>query len=127
MVAEDEAGSLLGFARGGPERDGTPGYDGEIYAVYVLPQRWRAGTGRCLITACARQLAALGFRGVMLWVLEGNTRARAFYEALGGQLIGQKSAVIGDAPVVEVAYGWEDVSVFRGIFKLSDDEPSGAS
>lgn len=111
VVAEDGTRGLMGFASGGPERDGTPGYDGEIYAVYVLPQRWRTGTGRCLMTACARALLDRGFSAAMLWVLEKNTRARAFYEALGGQLIGQKSAVIGDAPVIEVAYGWKDVNL----------------
>ncbi len=111
LVAEDETGPLVGFAGGGPERDGTPGYDGEIYAVYVAPAHQRRGVGRQLMAACARRLAALGFRAVLLWVLEENHRARAFYEALGGRPIGQKSAVIGETPVVEVAYGWEDVKV----------------
>ncbi len=110
LAAEDETGALVGFAGGGPERDGTPGYDGEIYAVYVLPTHHHRGIGRQLMMAGAQRLAALGFRAVMLWVLEENQQARAFYEALGGQPVGRKSAVIGETPVVEVAYGWEDVT-----------------
>lgn len=111
LVAEEPAGVLVGFASGGPERDGTPGYDGEVYALYVSPSHWRSGIGRRLMVACAQMLLERGFRSGMLWVLEENQRARAFYEALGGQLLGSKSAAIGEIPVVEVAYGWPDLAV----------------
>ena len=109
LVAEDAAASVVGLVSGGFERDGPPGYDGEIYVVYVAPAHQRRGVGRQLMIACARQLVAHGFCSAMLWVLEENQRGRAFYEALGGQLIGRKEAVIGETPVIEVAYGWEDV------------------
>lgn len=46
-VAEDERGAIAGFAAGGPERDGTHGYDGELYAIYLLEAAsgaaWAAG------------------------------------------------------------------------------------
>ncbi len=128
LVVEDAAGgaatgsaaSLVGFARGGPEREGTPGYDGEIYAIYVLAEHQHRGTGRQLMAACARHLAAEGFRAAMLWTLEENQRARAFYEALGGQLIGRKPVVIGETPLIEVAYGWPNLNA------LLDDSQSPA-
>jgi ribosomal protein S18 acetylase RimI-like enzyme len=110
LVAEDDGGEVVGFAGGGPERDGTPSYDGEIYAVYVLPQQQRRGIGRQLMAVSARQLMDQGFGAAMLWALEANGRARAFYEALGGQLIGRKAKVIADTPLVEVAYGWPDLA-----------------
>jgi ribosomal protein S18 acetylase RimI-like enzyme len=113
LVAVDE-GAVLGLAGGGPERDGMPGYDGEIYAVYVAPAHQRCGIGRQLMAACARQLAADRFRAALLWVLEENHRARAFYAALGGQPIGRKEAVIGETPVVEVAYGWPELAALLG-------------
>ena len=93
LVAEDDGGELVGFAGGGPERDGTAGYDGEIYAVYVLAQQQRRGIGRQLMGVSARRLMDHGFGAAMLWALEANWRARAFYEALGGQLIGRKAKV----------------------------------
>lgn len=111
LVAEDDTGVLVGLINGGPERDGTPGYDGEIYAVYVLPVHYRRGIGRQLMAAGTQQLQARGFHTAMLWVLEENGRARAFYEALGGEVIGRKSVVIGETPVIEVAYGWSDVKI----------------
>lgn len=110
LVAEADDGTLIGLVSGGIERDGMPGYDGEIYAIYVLPAHHRCGIGRQLLAAAARHLADDGYRAVLLWVLEENVRARAFYEALGGRPVGQKSVVIGETPVVEVAYGWEDVN-----------------
>jgi ribosomal protein S18 acetylase RimI-like enzyme len=109
LVAEDDD-AVVGFAGGGPERDGMPGYDGEIYAVYVLTQHQRRGIGRQLMSVSARNLADRGFRTATLWALETNWRARTFYEALGGQLIGRKTKVIADTPLVEVAYGWLDLA-----------------
>jgi len=119
LVAEAEGGDVVAFAAGGPERDGTPGYDGEIYAVYVLPAYQQCGIGRRLMAACAGHLAEQGFGALMLWALEANWRARRFYEALGGQLIGSKMITIGDTPLVDVAYGWPEPSVLR-----STDQPA---
>jgi len=110
LVAEDDGGQVVGFAGGGPERDGMPGYDGEIYAVYVLTHHQRCGIGQQLMSVSARHLVDRGFRTATLWALEANWRARAFYEALRGQLIGRKTKVIADTPLVEVAYGWPDLA-----------------
>ena len=90
---------------------GLPGYDGEIYAVYVLAQHQRRGIGRQLMGVSARHLMDQGFGAAMLWALEANGRARAFYEALGGQLIGRKTKDIADTPQIEVAYGWPDLTM----------------
>jgi ribosomal protein S18 acetylase RimI-like enzyme len=111
LVVEQEPGRLVGFVFGGPERDGTPGYDGEIYAIYLLAERRRQGIGRQLMSASAHHLMEQGFVAAMLWAMEANWRARSFYEALGGQPIGRKMKTIGDTPVVEVAYGWPDLAV----------------
>ena len=111
LVAEDDNGEVVGFAGGGPERDGTVGYDGEIYAVYVLAQHQWRGIGRQLMSVSARHLMDQGFGATMLWALEANARARTFYEALGGRLIARKTKNIADTPQIEVAYGWPDLKV----------------
>jgi hypothetical protein len=122
LVAEDDDGEVVGFAGGGPERDGTPGYAGEIYAVYVLPQLQRRRIGRQLMSASADRLLGQGFGAAMLWALEANWRARAFYEALGGHLIGRKTKAVADIPQIEVAYGWPDLAVL-----VSPDAPADMS
>ncbi|WP_274651022.1 GNAT family N-acetyltransferase [Paenibacillus humicola] len=57
FVAEDHAGRILGFADGGPERSGDPEYDGELYAIYLLPEHQRKGIGRRLFRSAAAYLA----------------------------------------------------------------------
>jgi hypothetical protein len=45
----------------------------------------------------------------VVWVLAENP-ARRFYEALGGKIVFEKRIEIGGASLVEVAYGWEEMS-----------------
>ena len=56
---------------------------GEIWGIYVSPAYWRRGIGKRLAQEAERILLARGFRKIVLWVLEGNTAARSFYEAMG--------------------------------------------
>jgi ribosomal protein S18 acetylase RimI-like enzyme len=111
-VAED-GGRIIAQASGGPEREGMPGYDGELYGLYVLQAYQRRGTGRELMQTIARRLIADGFRAMILWVLKDNLKARAFYEAMGGTLTGEKGISIGEADLLEVAYGWPDLLHWR--------------
>ncbi len=53
---------MVGFASGGPERDDIPGYDGELYGLYVLAAYQRQGIGRALMLTVARRLVADGFK-----------------------------------------------------------------
>ena len=41
------------------------------------------GYGSALLECALDELGRLGFRQVLLWVLEDNMRARAFYEKCG--------------------------------------------
>jgi hypothetical protein len=62
-----------------------------------------------LVAAAAAELQAQGCASLMLWVLAENP-ARAFYEWLGSQLIGQQQLQLGEGvTAVEVAYGWPDL------------------
>lgn len=110
FVAETDCGEIVGFAGGGPKREGNPAYPGELYAVYLLEEYQRAGVGRRLVSAVARQLLADGFPSMLTWVLEDNCPARRFYEGLGGTEVGRQTITIGGADLVEVAYGWRDVT-----------------
>ena len=50
FVAETEGGDVVGFAGGGPEREGDKNYLGELYAIYLLEgyQRKRCRASPCL-------------------------------------------------------------------------------
>ncbi|MGC2476093.1 MAG: GNAT family N-acetyltransferase [Candidatus Sulfotelmatobacter sp.] len=85
---EDQVASgLNGFAALGPARD-EDAVTGELYAIYVHPDRWHHGLGRALLAHATRRLSALGYANAILWVLESNIRARAFYERAGWTLDG---------------------------------------
>lgn len=75
---------LVGFASIGVFDDfDADGSMGEIKAIYLHPDYWRKGLGTQLCLAALSELAALGYRKVLLWVFEDNIQARKFYDALG--------------------------------------------
>jgi GNAT superfamily N-acetyltransferase len=101
LVVEVE-GSVVGFCSLG--LDDHQGW-GEIYAIYVAPERWGAGLGRELLAAGETALSAAGHERAALWVLEGNLRARMFYERQGW--VSAKPVRlenIGGSPVTEIRY-----------------------
>ncbi len=91
LVAEDAAGAVVGLACAGRARDSDVAEGtGELYALYVDPERWDAGFGTELDAAARAHLASALFSGAVLWVLEANARARGFYEARGWQADGAR-------------------------------------
>jgi GNAT superfamily N-acetyltransferase len=83
-VAQTEDGACAGFSVSGPSRD--PGADddtGEVYAIYVEEEFAGSGVGTDLLRSAMAWLAEQGFTRATLWVLEGNARARRFYEREG--------------------------------------------
>lgn len=107
FVAE-AGGAVVGFASGGPWREGDAAFGGELYTVYLLPEQQRRGAGRGLFRAVAERLARLGFRSMALWVLEENPACR-FYEALGGARVREEEIERGGRALKKVAYGWADI------------------
>jgi GNAT superfamily N-acetyltransferase len=84
LAVDEEEGRIIGFATTGPCADAETGRRlGELYGLYVDPDRWRTGCGRRLIAAGRARLGGLGFTDAVLWVLNGNSRAEAFYRADG--------------------------------------------
>jgi SAM-dependent methyltransferase len=105
-VAEDEKGTIVGFASGGRARGEATDYAGEIYALYLMQPFQRRGIGRRLMAAVARRFLGVGHLSMIVWVLAENP-SRRFYAAIGGAPAGEKPADI--AGLTEVAYGWKDI------------------
>jgi GNAT superfamily N-acetyltransferase len=83
-IAEADDGACVGFAVSGPSRD--PGADddtGEVYAIYIEEDAAGTGVGAELLRSAVAWLTERGFARATLWVLEGNARARRFYEREG--------------------------------------------
>lgn len=122
FVAQRSDGELVGFAAAGPDREADSGFDGELYAIYLLEEHKRKGLGRRLLGAVCEWFAALGYRSFRVWVLARNP-ARAFYEGLGGELAGSRPMEIGGSDYEEVAYGWRDLPALAE--RLSGDAGTG--
>ena len=115
FVADTGGGDIVGFATGGPEREGDRIYRGELYAIYLLEEYQRMGLGRRLVSSVTQRLLADGFDSMRLWVLEYNHPACRFYESLGGERVGRKTVAIGGAYLVEVSYGWREITDLVGM------------
>jgi ribosomal protein S18 acetylase RimI-like enzyme len=109
----EEAGGIVGFASGGRERAGESGYEGELYAIYIVAGSQRKGHGRELLHAMAAALREKGLRDMIVWVLRDNTAAREFYERLGGTYVRAQPITIGPTTLEEVSYGWRSLDEIR--------------
>ena len=123
FVAVAQNRGIVGFGSCG--RQPTPdllagGFAGEFSALYLLAAHQRQGTGRRLMALMAQDLLAREMRGAALWVLRDNGPARAFYEALGAKIVGQRVETVdaftsgrarAQDVLHEVAYGWPDLAV----------------
>jgi GNAT superfamily N-acetyltransferase len=101
FVAEDD-GHVVGFASCGERRD-VPA-EGELYAIYALPESWGSGAGPLLMTAVLTALRESGVSSAILWVLEDNPRARRFYEREGWTRSGRREEEFLGVPITEVGY-----------------------
>lgn len=80
FVAESREG-ILGYAiAAAPGKEGEPG---ELVSLYVAPASMGAGVGQNLFDVALTDLAEQRAQEAFLWVVEGNSRARAFYEHHG--------------------------------------------
>jgi ribosomal protein S18 acetylase RimI-like enzyme len=111
LVVVNERDDVVGFAAAGPQRSDESEYQGELYALYVLPLHQRRGLGRALVRAVAHRLLAGGVSSMSLWVLEANAPARRFYEKLGDSVVRDRPIDIGSVTLTEVAYGWPRLGV----------------
>ena len=83
--------------------DGDDGF-AEIRTIYVRPDYWSTGAGRLLFEAAKEAIAKAGYRGVFLWTLTQNARARRFYERMGMRAAGERHIDIAGQKLPETQY-----------------------
>jgi GNAT superfamily N-acetyltransferase len=95
---------VVGVSAFGADRDlRDDARRGEVWTLYVAPSHWGRGYGSALLRNAEDALAAGGRRDLALWVLDGNDRARRFYERAGWRDDdGMKP--FGDSGLSEVRY-----------------------
>lgn len=108
LVAEDEAG-IFGFASGGAPLHPVDGYQGELYAIYLLQSHQQRGVGAELMREVACSLRRDAILSMVVWALAEN-KACGFYRHMGGVRIAEKPIEIGGKALPEIAFGWPDIS-----------------
>jgi ribosomal protein S18 acetylase RimI-like enzyme len=108
FVAE-RSEEVVGFTAAGPGRGDDLGEGtGELFGIYLVRAVAGMGVGRALMLRTMEAIGRAGFARAVLWVLEGNERARAFYEAAGWHADGAvKEDRFGEATLREVRYAIE--------------------
>lgn len=92
-VAESSEGDVIGFSRLLPANDqDLPEGFAEISHIYLDPTYYEQGLGAVLLRHVLASAHARGFEAVALWVLEGNARARHFYEREGFAVDGARKS-----------------------------------
>lgn len=92
-------GTIIGFVRAGPSRDGNPPTPWKVRAINLLDRARGAG----LADELARR--ALGDRPASLWAFERNQRARRFYQRHGFALDGASTVKYATAVEVRMLCG----------------------
>ncbi|MDN6795395.1 MAG: GNAT family N-acetyltransferase [Propionibacterium sp.] len=85
-VAERDGSTLIGFAGSGVSTDDPPVRERHLFFIYLLKSEHGSGAAQALLDA------VVGAEPASLWVLEGNSRAVAFYERNGFALDGARHA-----------------------------------
>ena len=113
-TAEEDAafyrGRLVGEAWVYEVEGGVAGFalvrDDELDALYVAPEAQRRGVGSALF----RQAQAVRPGGFGWWVFRDNTRARRFYEALGGRCLYETDGAGNEERTPDARYEWRPES-----------------
>lgn len=104
-VAETPQQGIVGFADFGESREIIAGYEGELYAIYLLPEFQRRGIGERLFHEGVKFLVESGRNSMYLLALEASPY-RSFYEKMGGRVVGRKQIEIEGVEYDELVYGW---------------------
>jgi ribosomal protein S18 acetylase RimI-like enzyme len=110
FVAECAQHGVVGMTSFGPAHDRGPGFDGEVYTLYVDPDFFGLGIGKALLRAAFGAMRSAKLTSCIIWAHAGNP-ARFFYEAMGGRLVAQRSRRLMGTAVPEAAFGWHRLSL----------------
>jgi ribosomal protein S18 acetylase RimI-like enzyme len=99
--------SVVGYTTYGRNRAKSIPYKGEIYELYLIPEFQGLGFGRRLFKGARADLARHNCDTAVVWSLEENDRAVAFYRHLGGTSVKRAPEKFGEETRDRIAFGFE--------------------
>jgi len=130
--SSDQSGpQILGFATFGSADDSSAlesdaeatvkeARKGELRTIYVDPQHFSEGVGRCLWLAAQEKMVERGYSTVVVWVFAGNDRAIRFYRKAGFTESQTGQTEVGGATVVTIQLGKTLRMALNGLMALED-------
>ena len=113
-VAESETGEIVGMCFGrltegfvDPKQRAI-----EVHVLYILSSHQRQGIGHRLLYAILEQLKPRGAEALQLTVLQANTSAQKFYEAIGGTQVGEREEEEYGYSASLWVYSWHPLETF---------------
>ena len=93
-------GTPQGMTAWSENRDNLGCDTAELICIHSLPQFWGHGYGARMIQHVLEEAKHAGYVRLVLWVFEGNERARRFYEKHGFHLTERKQENLGATEVM---------------------------
>jgi ribosomal protein S18 acetylase RimI-like enzyme len=110
LIAEHPLTGIVGFIDFG-QPDLECGRDVQIFSFYLLSPFQRLGIGKRLFLGAMHRMREQGASSFCLDTLAVSPY-RGFYDALGGQIIGNGWHKLGSEDFETLVYGWDDVSTW---------------
>lgn len=95
VLVADRDGEILGYSCFN-YFDKKAKYDAELVSLYIKKSEAGRGIGSNLLIETAKELYNNGCSNMIVWCLVDNHNGINFYEGLGGKIVDQKKAKIGD-------------------------------
>lgn len=107
VLVVEIGGVIAGYATIGRNRARELSQQGEIYELYLRPEYQGIGLGSRLFAEARRRLAEHGLKGLVVWALEENDNALAFYVGAGGRDVAEGVEIFEQKALKKVAFIWE--------------------
>ena len=93
--------------------DKSENFDSELVSLYVKPSEKGKGIGTNLLKETAKELLLHGKNNMLIWCLKENKDAVKFYEKLGGKVVLEKDAQIGNDVYKEYGFYFDLEQVLK--------------
>ena len=109
FVAETQENGVVGFADFGKTRDSASSYEAELYAIYLLRNFQRQGSGARLFDLGVKHLIKSNMNSMSLLALEASPY-KSFYEKMGGRVVGRKTVEMAGVEFTALVYAWDSLA-----------------
>lgn len=79
-------------------------FESELVSLYIKPEEIGKGIGTALFFETCKEAKKVRKRNLIVWCLKENTQAIKFYQELGGKIVKEKKAKIGENYYEEVCF-----------------------